>query len=68
MDMAFAAIDCYRTTLAIAVEKLEDQEMEAEAKAKIGRILLKIMKNPDKAHTSLYEAVVIGHTEENAHL
>jgi hypothetical protein len=68
MDMAFAAIDCYRTTLDIAEMKLEDQELEAEAKAKIGRILLKIMKNSAKAHTSLYEAVVIGHMEENAHL
>ena len=40
----------------------------AQAKAKIGRILFKILKNKDKARVFLYDVTIIVHKLENTHL
>lgn len=61
------ALDFYNEALQIA-QLLKDEELIAEAKAKIGRILYKVLKNNAKARTFLYESVVVVFKEDFKHL
>ena len=67
MNFAFAALDNYNEALQLA-QILKDEQLMAQAKAKIGRILFKIMKNKDKARVFLYDVTIIVHKLENTHL
>ena len=61
------ALDFYNEALQMT-HLIKDVQLMAEAKAKIGRIIFKILKNNEKARVFLYEAVTIILKEENEHL
>ena len=54
MNYAFAALDSYNEALKLN-QILRDQQLLAKAKAKIGRILYKILKDKAKARILLYD-------------
>ena len=56
MDYAFAAIDYYNNSIQFAL-KIEDDDVKAECKAKLGAIYYKVFKNHEKARNYLYESV-----------
>lgn len=68
MEYAFNSIDCYHQALQAAEEKLKEDELIAECKAKYGRVLLKVLKNEEKASIILAEAINLVHKPENVHL
>ena len=67
MENVYLALDFCNEALQIA-QLLKDEELIAEAKAKIGRILYKILKNNAKARTFLYESILIVFKAEYEHL
>ena len=58
MNQAYMALDFYNEALQMT-QLIKDAQLIAEAKAKIGRIIYKILKNNEKARVFLYEAVTI---------
>jgi tetratricopeptide (TPR) repeat protein len=67
MNQAYVALDFYKEALQMT-HFIKDVQLMAEAKAKIGRIIYKILKNNEKARVLLYEAVTVILKEENEHL
>ena len=67
MNQAYLALDFYNEALQMT-QLIKDVQLMAEAKAKIGRIIYKILKNNAKARVFLYEAVTVILKEENEHL
>ena len=67
MDQAYEALDLYKEALQMTLI-IKDVQLMAEAKAKIGRIIFKILKDNAKARVFLYEAVTEILKEENEHL
>ena len=67
MNQAYLALDFYNEALQIT-HLIKDVQLMAEAKAKIGRIIYKILKSNAKARVFLYEAVTVILKEENEHL
>ena len=59
MESVYETIDFYNNALQHA-NKLCDEDVKAECKAKLGRIFSKILQNKDKARAYLYETVSYG--------
>lgn len=64
MSLAYDALDKYNDALQ-STKFLEDEQLMAEAKAKIGHIIFKILKNNNKARSLLYDSNKIVFKEEN---
>jgi hypothetical protein len=67
MNQAYLSLDFYNEALQIT-HLNKDVQMMAEAKAKIGHIIYKKLKNNAKARVFLYEAEIVILKEENEHL
>lgn len=64
MNLAFSALDSYNEALQ-ANQFLNDIQIYAYGKAKIGKIIYKILKDNTKARKYFYEAVKVVMKEEN---
>lgn len=52
----------------LAINKIKDEEIIAECKAKLGYTFFKIIKDYNTARKYLYESIVLIHSERNIHL
>jgi len=45
----------------VARDRVSNFEIAAEAGAKLGHIVYRVLKNQEKAHSFLYDAMIVAH-------